>query len=221
MIRGETSAEHPDDEDFRAAIRVVLEGEYGMSIRRDVRLFPVYGLQVAEKGRLGPNIQPAIADCIEDLRTRPDILGPSLHARGQVNVPFCGIDHTITGPKGYRTTMAEIARSLRGFNMGPVQDGVPEREVVDQTGLTGVYDFQLKLGFLPLAAIASVHPALALSLGPTVRTFPQALDEQLGLRLVPSDAPRDVAVIVTAQQQSEKAAHVEPTLRDDGANQTN
>ena len=119
---------------------------------------------------------------------------------------FCGVDHTIRGPKGYRATMADIARSLRGFNMGPVDTGVPEREVLDQTGLTGVYDFEMDLGFLPLAAIASVHPILALGLGPTVRTFPQALDEQLGLRLVPSDAPRDVAVVVAAQPQLHASA---------------
>ncbi len=42
---------------------------------------------------------------------------------------------------------------------------MPEREVLDQTGLTGVYDFELDLGFLPLAAIASVHPTLALDSG--------------------------------------------------------
>jgi uncharacterized protein (TIGR03435 family) len=121
---------------------------------------------------------------------------------------MCGIDEGPTGITGRRATFAELARGLRRFNMDPVQDGVPAREVVDQTGLTGVYDFQLKLGFLPLAVIASAHPTLALGFGPTIRTFPQALNEQLGLRLVPSDALRDVVVIVLAQPRLQaKAAH--------------
>lgn len=197
-IRGETSAEHPDDEDFRAAIRVVLEGQFGLSIRRDTRLFPVYGLQPVQQGRLGSNIRPSTAECFDSGRERLDTIGPTLHAYGQ-QMPFCGTDSGITGIRGRRATIAQLARALRGFNMSPVQAGVPEPEVVDQTGLTGVYDFDVNVGLMPLAAIASGHPNLGIGFGPMIRTFPQALQEQLGLHLVPSDGPRDVAVIVTAR----------------------
>ncbi len=100
------------------------KGEFGMSIRRDVRLFPVYGLQVAEKGRLGPTIQPSKTECFDARHDRLDTIGPTLFARGQ-HMQFCGVDHTIRGPKGYRATMADIARSLRGFNMGPVGTACP------------------------------------------------------------------------------------------------
>jgi uncharacterized protein (TIGR03435 family) len=213
-IRGETSAEKPDTEDFRAAIRVALEGRYGVSIRRDARLFPIYGLQVVETGRLGPNIQPSSVECFESDRDRLDTIGPTLYARGP-RMEFCGTtDTTLTGISGRRATFAQLAGALREFSMGPVRDGLPEREIVDQTGLTGVYDFKVDLGLLPLAAIASAHPTIGLGFGPAIRTFPQALEEQLGVRLVPSEAPRDVAVIVTAQQQLQaKAAQVEQELR--------
>jgi uncharacterized protein (TIGR03435 family) len=200
-IRAETSTEMPGQEDFRTAIRLALEADHGISIRRDARLFPVYGLQAVEKDRLGPNIRPAEADCVEDIRARPDLLGPSLHARGQVVVPFCGTDNGITGIRGRRATLAQLARALRGFGMGPQQAGVPEREVVDQTGLTGVYDFDMNLGLLPLAAIATAHPSVGIGFGPMIRTFPQAIEEQLGLRLVPSEEVRDVVVVVGARPQ--------------------
>jgi uncharacterized protein (TIGR03435 family) len=109
--------------------------------------------------------------------------------------------------------MAQFARSLRGFNMNPEDLISSAREVVDQTGLSSVYDFQLNLGFMPLAAIASVHPDLAVGFGPMVRTFPQAIEEQLGLRLVPSETPRDVVVIVTAEQrQAVELQTIAPTL---------
>lgn len=196
-LRAETSADKPADADYREAIRVALEGQFGISIRRDTRQFPVFGLQLAA-GALGPNIRPATADCIQDLRARPDVLGPSLHGRGEVRVPFCGVNHTIRGPRGLRVTLAEFARSLHGFNM--TSDDEPAREVVDQTGLTGVYDFELNLGFLPLAAIATAHPTMAVGFGPMIRTFPQAMEEQLGLRLVPSQEPRDIVVIASAKQ---------------------
>jgi len=196
-LRAETSADKPTDVDFREAIRVALEGQYSISIRHESRLIPVLGLQLVAPNSLGPNIRPATADCVEDVRTRPDLLGPSLHERGQVVVPFCGVDHTIRGPKGYRVTLAEFARSLRGFGMSP--DDEPAREVIDQTGLTGVYEFELNLGFLPLAAIVTRHPAVGIGFGPMIRTFPQAIEEQLGLKLVPTEVPRDVVVIATAQ----------------------
>jgi uncharacterized protein (TIGR03435 family) len=199
-LHAETNTVNPTDADFREAIRLALEAQYGMSIRRESRLFPVYGLQPVAPGNLGPNIRRSTVDCVEDFRKRPDILGPSLHARGQVVLPFCGVDHTIHGPKGYRVTLAQFARSLRGFGMEPSNGNEPDREVIDQTGLMGVYDFELNLGFLPFAAIATAHPAIRIGFGPMIRTFPQAIEEQLGLKLVPLDAPRDVVVIATAQR---------------------
>jgi len=210
-LRAETSADKPTDADFREAVRVALEGRYGISIRRETRQFPILGLQLAPGGALGPNIHPAAADCIKDLHQRPDLMGPSLHARGQVIPPFCGIDNTFRGPKGYRVTLAEFARSLRGFGM--TADDEPAREVVDQTGLTGVYDFELNLGFLPLAVIATAHPAMGIGFGPMIRTFPQAIEEQLGLKLVPTEVARDVVVIATAQQAvHQKSGELEQRL---------
>jgi uncharacterized protein (TIGR03435 family) len=178
-----------------------------MSVRSDSRLFPVLGLQPATPGSLGPNIRPSTVDCIDDRRTRSDVVGPSLHARGQVVLPFCGVDNTIRGPRGYRVTLAQFARSLRGFSMTAVEGNRPAREVVDQTGLTGVYDFELNLGFLPLAAIATAHPTLGIGFGPMIRTFPQAIQEQLGLVLVPAESLRDVVVISASRRV---ARHDEP-----------
>jgi uncharacterized protein (TIGR03435 family) len=209
-LHAETSADVPTEVDFREAIRVALEGQYRISIRHESRLVPVLGLQPVAPGALGPNLRPASADCIEDIRQRTDLLGPSLHARGQVVVPFCGVDHTIRGPIGYRVTLAQLAGSLRRFGMAP--DDEPAREVIDQTGMTGVYDFELNLGFLPLAAIATEHPAVGIGFGPMIRTFPQALEEQLGLKLVPSDTPRDVVVIATAQEAHRRAFDAERQL---------
>lgn len=205
-LRAQTSADMPADFDYREAVRAALEGQYGISVRREVRRFPVLGLQQATPGSLGPNIRPAETDCIEDLHRRPELMGPSLHERGQVVPPFCGVDNTFRGPRGYRVTVAEFARSLRGFNMDVEDRAAPAPEVVDQTGLTGVYDFELNLGFLPLAAIATAHPAMGIGFGPMIRTFPQAIEEQLGLKLVPTEAPRDVVVIATGRQALQQKA---------------
>jgi len=63
------------------------------------------------------------------------------------------------------------------------------------------------------AAIATAHPAMGTGFGPMIRTFPQAIEEQLGLKLVPSDASRDVLVIATAARALQlKVASVEQQL---------
>lgn len=66
------------------------------------------------------------------------------------------------------------------------------RPVVDKTGLTGKYDFNLE--YAPAARAATED-----SSRPSVFT---ALEEQLGLKLVPSKEPIDVLVIDSIEQPS-------------------
>jgi uncharacterized protein (TIGR03435 family) len=63
------------------------------------------------------------------------------------------------------------------------------RTVSDKTGLTGTYDFTLKFVSESGAAIAGVSP---LDAAPSLNT---ALQEQLGLKLVPSKTTRDLITI--------------------------
>ncbi|HEY6346280.1 MAG TPA: TIGR03435 family protein, partial [Bryobacteraceae bacterium] len=61
--------------------------------------------------------------------------------------------------------------------------GITERIVIDNTNLTGMYDWTLQW------AAGTDDDATA---GPTILT---ALDEQLGLKLEPAKAPVDVIVV--------------------------
>ena len=72
------------------------------------------------------------------------------------------------------------------------------RMVVDQTGLNGAYDFQLKWG----RAQPVVSDAGQAS-GPDVPLLFTAIQEQLGLKLVPSKAPQEVIVIDHIERPSE------------------
>jgi len=70
------------------------------------------------------------------------------------------------------------------------------RVVVDKTGLTGEYDFELKwTPDLPAGGPVDAAPA-----GPSLFT---ALEEQLGLRLQTGRAPLDVLVIDKVEKPSE------------------
>jgi uncharacterized protein (TIGR03435 family) len=89
-------------------------------------------------------------------------------------------------------TMTEFARAL-SWRRGPLDPG---REVVDRTGLSGAYDFELRFGFLPLAAIGQANYQFGRVLAPFgIRSVFTALPEQLGLKLVDTTVSREVLVI--------------------------
>lgn len=79
---------------------------------------------------------------------------------------------------------AMIARSF-GFQM--------DRPIIDQTGLTGKYDLDLKLTFAPDGTIT----------GPSGESLFTAIEEQLGLKLEPKKAQVEVIVIDQAERPTE------------------
>lgn len=196
-VRAQTSALNPEDLQFREALRTVLEQRFGIVLRRDVRDIPVMALIQSTPHQLGPNLHPASEECLDGRRGRPFEASPSLIARGQL-ATLCGMDNGPRGFTGIKVTMAEFARSLHGFRLQAAGAGL-DREVIDQSGIDGQFDFRLDLGFLPFSAIATAHPGMAIGLGTLgVPTLPEAIEQQLGLKMVPMDAPREVMVIASA-----------------------
>ena len=74
------------------------------------------------------------------------------------------------------------------------------REVIDKTGLTGVYDFSLKWTPLQTATAPSGGTAPSVDEGASLFT---AIEEQLGLKLVPTKGPGQVLVIDHIERPSE------------------
>jgi len=125
------------------------------------------------------------------------------------------------GPKMTKTTAAVTDQQGFGFrklgdlmvrNMtmkdfaGWMQNGVMDRPVVDQTGLTDRYDFPLKWtpdesqfsAFKSVGAIVP-QPTDDPNAPPSLYT---ALQEQLGLKMAPAKAPDDVVVIDHVEKPS-------------------
>lgn len=159
----------PLDEAVNTAIRQYFENKLNLSWHFETREFPVYALVRAGDG-LGPNIRPAAGGCGFD----------------------CGVDNDLFGVMAKSVTMADFVRDVR-IDLSPLPLG---RDVIDRTGLIGAYDFELRIGLLPLAAIAHRSPVAAELLYPAgVRSIHSALPMQLGLKLEESTAPRQVLVI--------------------------
>jgi uncharacterized protein (TIGR03435 family) len=161
--------------EFRLKVRTLLADRFQLRIHRETREGSVYALSVA---RNGPRIRVAADD---------DVAHSGLTIRrgegGKEEIIGTGIP------------LANLVKSL-SQQLG--------RTVVDQTGLTGNYDF--KIAFTPdmgrqaTAADAADRSSSASADGPSIFT---ALQEQLGLRLQAQKGPVEALVIDSAQKASE------------------
>jgi uncharacterized protein (TIGR03435 family) len=94
--------------------------------------------------------------------------------------------------------MTAVGVTLEQFVLSPLLTGAAGgRPVVDQTGLKGAFDFTLKWTPDQLA-----DSAAAKEVGADAPSFFTAIQEQLGLLLVPSKAPLEVIVIDQIEQPS-------------------
>jgi uncharacterized protein (TIGR03435 family) len=170
-----------DPEALNASLRQLMENQLGLVVHREKRELPVYALIKANRdGSLGPNIVVSTADCWE-ATSRP-------RTRTQ---RMCGIEDTLTGLVAEGVALSELTTQMRaGMPLAP------DLPVVDRTGLTGTYDFRIRFGFLPVAAVGSHHPVFGAIIAPLgFRSIFTALPEQLGLKLEKSTAPIEVLVI--------------------------
>jgi len=186
-----------DPAEVQTALRQMLEGQLGLAMHRETRTFPAYALVRSNAdGRLGSSLKPSTIDCFAGgANPRPNAdpaTGPVL--RGHQTLRFCGIDNNFFGLSGARVTMADLANEFhRTHAHYPLS---PDRMIIDRTGLTGAYDFELRFGILPIAAIGHAHPTFGRLLEPLgIRSLFTALPEQLGLKLVDTTVSREVLVI--------------------------
>ncbi len=92
----------------------------------------------------------------------------------------------------HNMTMAAFAEGMR--SMALAQPGVGNNPVLDQTGLTGSWDFTFKYT-IPIRVLPGMAAA------PETITFFDALDKQLGLKLDPVKVPVPVIVVDSVNQK--------------------
>jgi len=165
--------QQPVDEERRAVMRDLLADRFQLKLHREMREMPALLLTV---GKDGSKLQTPVAE--KSLQTGVP----------QSRINFPGRGHW----DGHYALMSNLCRSLAGR---PEMDGRP---IVDKTGLTGQYDFTLRWApFDPAPGSASMDSS---EQQPSLFT---ALQEQLGLRLIPGKEPMEVLVVDSADKPSE------------------
>jgi uncharacterized protein (TIGR03435 family) len=194
----------PRADEMAGLVRRVLEERLHLQTHIEQRNFPVFALEIARSdGRLGPNISPSTIDCFDVdewvAAGQPPRQLPPAAPRQLV----CGekADGTPLGRDSYiAITMRQLAGELRHSVGWGLRPGRRAAEIVDRTGLSGRFDVELT-SFKPAVALMARYPMLSNVLEPIgFQTLPHALEAQLGLRLVESEAPFDVIVIDSAER---------------------
>ena len=181
-------------------MQALLEDRFKLKVRRETRNVPAYALTVAGGG---PKLQPYLGDCV------PDFVLPPL-APGQKHCWEIG-----TGARKEATFTPHFApdsvvKDLDGFSLWLFV--ITDRPVLNRTGLTGRFFMDLIFrpdestpGALARLAImarrnganASAPAAPSNPPGPSIF---EALDQQLGLELEPTTAPRDFLIVDHAER---------------------
>jgi uncharacterized protein (TIGR03435 family) len=176
----------------------VLADRFQLAVHTETREIPIYALTIARSDRaLGPKLRPAATDCEAVMNAMlkaaregdgPPPAAPQL-PDGR---PGCGMRASAGGQlTAGGTSMAALARFMT----------VPAgRIIVDKTGLTGGYDFDLEYTPDPPAPGGQPQTAPADSNKPSLFT---ALEEQLGLKLVPERGPVEMLVIDRVERPTE------------------
>jgi uncharacterized protein (TIGR03435 family) len=180
----------PRTEMYGTMLQGLLEDRFKLKLHRETREAPVYVLTVA-KG--GARLQAAReGSCIPTDLNHP-LPQP---APGQPRPRACGSQ--VTGPDGtfdlYGGTMANFCTQL-GIRL--------DRDVIDKTGITGMFDIHLEVSradltprFLAGGPAGQGEPLTpAVSADPTGPSIYTAIQQQLGLRLESSRGSVDVLVI--------------------------
>jgi uncharacterized protein (TIGR03435 family) len=201
------------DGTFMAKLQSLLEDRFKLVVHTETREMPMYALVLRQRnGSLGPELHASAADCPTAPRSGlpglapprppppPSPAAPGAAAgsgSGNLERPRCGMRFGPGTMMGGGLTMPQMAR-----NLSQIVGGI----VVDKTGLTGTYDWDLKYAPDPGLPARSDFPPLPAGAatpvidGPSIFT---ALQEQLGLKLESGKEPVEVLVVDRAEQPAD------------------
>jgi uncharacterized protein (TIGR03435 family) len=204
--RYDIQAQAPDrtatKDQMRLMMQSLLADRFNLKIHTETKTVPVYALVLTTPGHTGPQLQPhppGDAKC----STKPSskTIGIFPAACGAVG-EMTPRNHGNLRFGARNVDFSRIATALPALGAGL------DRQVLDQTGLSGRYDFNLEWTPAPTPELASAGPTAAnpsaatqpapdpaSQADPNLAAFTRALDSQLGLKLIPQQAPMPVLVL--------------------------
>ena len=180
-LQARTDKQNVTKDELRLMMRSLLAERFGMAVHYETRVTSVFAMLLIKPGVPGPRLRPHPADGCSRAMPGPDtVAGPAqseaidggfpVICGGLLMLPDSTPTHFHIGARDVPITLLSSALPSWG-DLG--------RPVVDQTGLTGNYDFALE--FTPKRGDAASDAA-----APTEENEPNFIDavkKQLGLKL--------------------------------------
>ena len=171
------------------AMRTLLADRFKLTVHRETREMDIYALVLARPdGKLGPALKPTTQDCAAMAAAARGGAPPG-PPPGPNSPVVCGM----RGLPG-RLVAGAMPMTLLASNLS----GQVQRIVVDRTGLSGAWDFELTF-----APERPLNPPPGVEFPPADPNAPSlftAMQEQLGLRLQSTKGPVEVLVVDHIEQ---------------------
>jgi uncharacterized protein (TIGR03435 family) len=161
-------------------LQALLADRFKLTLHGETRELPIYDLAVAKTGAKLPPAKEA--GCIS--------FPPGTKPRPVPGKVDCGY---VSGPFGGSGKLQMEGRKIRVADLVKMLALILDRPVLDKTGFAG--EFDLNLSFTANDALMGMPPGYG---GPTDPNRPNifaALEEQLGLKLVPAEGPVEILVV--------------------------
>jgi bla regulator protein BlaR1 len=179
---------------MRLMVQALLAERFKLTAHFENQEVPVLAMTLIKPGKTGPKLTPHVDICDHDA---PPVGKEAMAS--DVFPPPCSGGSFMAQPRPNH----EVIMGSRGATMAMIANSLPSiarlgRPVVDQTGLTGRYDFSVQW------TMESNQPA-----GPDATpepigtTFLEAVKDQLGVKLEPVKVKMDVLVVDHVERPSE------------------
>jgi uncharacterized protein (TIGR03435 family) len=159
----------PDHDEQMTMLRSLLADRFKLTFHREPKVFSIYQLELAKSG---PKLKASTAHPDD-----PVVVGPGVVYPQRIVLP------------GRNATMGNFVSLL--------QRAILDRPVVDKTGLSGRYDFDLEWAPDETQFGGDVPPATAAATSPPLF---EAIQQELGLKLEATKGPVDALVVDIAQR---------------------
>jgi bla regulator protein blaR1 len=187
---------NPTKDQVRLMMQSLLSDRFRLAAHFETREMPVMALVLVKPGKLGPRLRPHSQGPSCDAKIPPvDLSSPKIP---DVWIPFCG------STQNQDWNNNTVIMGSRDTTMDTFANWIPlleplDRPLVNLTGLTGTYDFEVV--FTPPWKMPKMERSDT-QLDLTGPTFLEGLKDDLGLTLISTHAPVQTLVIDHVEQPS-------------------
>ena len=206
-IEAKSENHNPTKDQVRLMLQALLEDRFQLAGHMETRQLPVLGLVLVKPQRTGPQLRPHSAASICPSTTLvSSAMSASIEAILNGWPPNCGHVNGIGNARSLRLAGRNVSIGQLADALTNNGEEIVNRVVVDQTGLSGNFDFVMDFDKEPFHvtddSVATARQDETARQEVTVPTLVEAMRDQLGLKLVKKTAAVDCFVVDHVERPS-------------------